>query len=205
MIDLAITLRPDERLIRRFSISQRLVWTLIGFGIFLALFIPIFGMWLLPFLDFELTPGLVFSLILAGIFVGLGMVLYALYFRAARFYVLTNQRFLETIGFISKRTISADYEQITDIRVYQDGFERLFLGTGLLAINTAGGDVEEIRLERVNQPYGLSNEIRQLCEARLREVGRGEPGTLPPVRTGVRPAGANVQAEQLPPLDLPKQ
>lgn len=202
MIDLEVTLRPDERLVDQFSISQRLFWILIGAGVFLAIFIPVFGSTLLPFMDFDLNGIGVIGLIGVGLIAGALMVGYAFYFRASRHYVLTNQRFIETMGVVSKRTISADWEQITDIRVTQDAFERLVLGAGMIALNTAGGDLEEVRLERVPAPYHLSNRIRQLVEARMHEIGRPEaPGPVP-VRTG--PATASRPVTDLPPVELPQ-
>jgi len=202
MIDLEVTLRPDERLIDQFSISQRLFWILIGAGIFLAIFIPIFGLILLPFMDFDLNGIGLVVLIAIGLAVCAVMVGYAFYFRASRHYVLTNQRFIETMGVVSKRTISADWEQITDIRVTQDAFERLILGAGMIALNTAGGDIEEVRLERVPSPYHLSNRIRQLVEVRMREIGRPEVPAPTPVRTG--PQATAQPVTELPPIELPK-
>lgn len=198
-MNLEIALRPDERVVKEFTISRRLFWSLIIVGVLLAVVIPLVGTLLIPLLGFVVVAPVVAILIGVGIVMGLALAAYAFYFRAARHYVLTDQRFLETVGFLSRRTISADYEQVTDIRVHQDAFERLILGTGLVAINTAGTDIEEIRLERVTDPYHLSNQIRQLCETRLRAIGRGAGSpaatnqggvTPPPITSGPAPVAS---------------
>lgn len=188
-------LRPDERMIREFSISPKFFVVLILVGVLVIVTVPMI------FLLFNTFFVLGFDLALlsiggtVGFLVGGALILYAFYFRVARHYLLTNQRAIGTIGWLSKRTISIDYEQITDLRVDQDLFERIVLGTGMVAVNTAGGDLEEIFLERVDEPYRLSNQIRQLAEARHRETQEQgqKSGYTPPQITSGRPtpAGSN--------------
>lgn len=176
-------LRPDERMIREFTISPKFFIVLILTGVVVIVTVPmIFILFNALFvLGFDLAFFTIGSLI--GFLVGGALIAYAFYFRVARHYVLTNQRTIGTIGWLSKRTISVDYEMITDLRVNQDLFERLVLGTGMVCVNTAGGDLEEIFLERVDEPYRLSNQIRQLAEARHRETQEQQPekrGYTPP-------------------------
>lgn len=185
-----ITLRPDEKVVREFSIGARLFWALVIFGGLLAVIIPIFLLTALRLLAIDLPVGGSIVIWLVGLSMGLALVLYALYFRASRSYVITDQRLISTNGWLSRETVSADYEQITDLRVVQDVFERLLLGTGLVAVNTAGADIEELHLERVTQPYQLSNQIRQLCEARLQATGRNTVAPPPAIRDGPRPVTA---------------
>ncbi len=164
-----IALRPEETILREFSISQRFFWLLIVVGLGLALVVPSLLIWLLSLLAIP-TEGLAMVVsIVVGLTIGLAMVVYALYFRAARNYQLTTQRVITTMGFVSRRTISAEYEDITDIQVSQDPFERFILNAGRVSINTAGGDIQEIQLERIADPYQISDQIREFCERWLKD------------------------------------
>ena len=165
-------LRPGEKVIREFSISPRAFW----FSVTIAgLIIIIF-----PFVA-QVFAGLLFSrqptqslLPLGFLFstvVGAVIIAGSWYLRASHHYLLTSERVIETVGLISQRTVTAEYSQITDIRVTQDPFERFILNTGYVGINTAGGALEEIKLDRVANPYELCHQIRQLCEERLKQTG----------------------------------
>lgn len=159
-----IALRPEETILREFSISQGFFWLLIVVGLGLIFVVPSLLIWLLGLLAIP-TEGVVMIVSIGvGLAIGLAMVIYALYFRAARNYLLTTQRVITTIGFLSRQTISAEYEDITDIQVSQDPFERFILNAGRVAINTAGGDIQEIQLERIADPYKISDQIREFCE-----------------------------------------
>lgn len=159
-----IVLRPNERIVSTFSIGPRYFWTLIGIAVVLVFAIPIIFRWFggLAEIDVSGLPTALVSLI--SFLIGLGIVIYTFYYRAARSYVLTNQRIFQTVGWLSKHSINAEYDDITDIAVTQDVFERFFLGVGTVAINTAGGDTHELRFERVYDPHGVGNKIREMCE-----------------------------------------
>lgn len=183
LMESTVALRPDEQIVRQFSISPRFFGFMLAVAVGIAGLLPAAILGLLSLLTVPLAGTVIAGVSTVGLLAGLLLAGYAVYLRAARFYVLTNQRIIETVGWLAKQTVSADYGEITDLRVNQDIFERL-LNVGLLAVNTAGADIEEIKFERISHPYGLSNQIRQLCEARLRtHPGNGRHPQPPPVRT----------------------
>lgn len=157
------TLRPNERLIKEFTISKRFFLALVAAAIIVIFVIPSAAAAFAALLDITLNATAWAILSFISIVVAIALVLYGLYFRAARSYVLTNQRIFANIGWLSNHTINAEYDDITDIFVKQDVFERL-LNIGQVGINTAGADIHEIHFERVSDPHGVSNQIRELCE-----------------------------------------
>lgn len=165
-------LRAGEKTIREFTISPRYFWFSISMGVLVIILLPFFAQ---GFVSLLLPNQFTHSLIPLGFavssLIGLVIIFETLYLRAARQYLLTSERVIETIGLFSQRTINAEYSQITDIRVTQDPFERFVLGTGYVGVNTAGGEREEIKLDRVAAPYELCHQIRQLCEERLKRTG----------------------------------
>ena len=165
--------RPGEKVIREFTISPRYFWFSITIGVLLIVIFPFFAQ---GFVSLLLPNQISRSIIPIGFVIstpiGLIILLQSLYLRAARQYLLTSERVVETIGLFSQRTVNAEYTQITDIRVTQDPFERFILGTGYVGVNTAGGEREEIKLDRVAAPYKLCHQIRELCEERLKTTGQ---------------------------------
>lgn len=159
-------------MIQEFSIGPRYYWFTSGVGglIILALPFLVEALGQTIFTDQLNIPYLSVGFGVSSI-IGGSLILHVIYLKAARHYLLTNERVIETIGLLSQRTVTAEYSQITDMRVTQDPFERLVLGTGYVGVNTAGGEREEIKLDRVAAPYQLCHKIRELCEERLKRTG----------------------------------
>jgi len=86
------------------------------------------------------------------------------YYKTAFKYIFTDRRVIIYNGWLSSKTISLDYDKITDIRVIQDYWEKLFYQTGTLTIDTAGSaaDGEEIVLKNINNPYQIKQALDQL-------------------------------------------
>lgn len=172
-------LRTNETIVREFGVSPRFLGLIVIVGIILAIIIPLALFALFRILDIDtVNAGLIFWV--SGIIIGGALVIYALYLRLARHYVITNQRAIQYVGWLARKMISADYEQITDMSIVQDFFERLILGIGKLSLNTAGGYIEEINFERIDNPYGVANQVRQLCEQRHLSLGRPATAIAPP-------------------------
>jgi uncharacterized membrane protein YdbT with pleckstrin-like domain len=94
-----------------------------------------------------------------GIFISTVGLLYALYLKYANAFAFTNKRILIHRGLLSTKTISVDYNKITDVSVYEPFMERIISHTGNININTAGSGKTEIVLLHVTEPYELKKKL----------------------------------------------
>lgn len=172
-----VVFQPNERIVQEFSISNRLFTFLLLAAVLLVVGFPFVGWLLVALFGQALTAGLLVTFVIIGLILGAGIVGYALYFRWARHYILTNERVLATTGWIAQNTDSVNYEYITNIDVEQDVFERIILQTGLVKIESASAAVDVVRLDRVDQPYQIAAMIRQLTEERIKQLGGVRPAT----------------------------
>lgn len=179
--------RPEERVIRQFTVSGRysLIQILAAgavFGLFYGLAMLVISA---KFFG-EPSGSLRWALGTPGALAALYLMLSALYLRLARRYFLTTQRVIEVEGFLSQRSSSADYANITDITVLQDVFERFVSATGTVEINTAGGPAKELRLIHVDNPIGVRDQVLELSEkakrllAQIRAQGEDRPVNVAP-------------------------
>lgn len=132
-------LAPEEEVKFEFSLGKRYINLARGFWIIL-------GILLLPLL------GLGLILIVFGF-------LWGWYLRRANNFAFTTKRVLVLRGWLSTHLISVDYDKITDVIVKEPFFQRIFLDTGTLIINTAGTAFPEIVLENVENPYQIKQKL----------------------------------------------
>ena len=103
-------------------------------------------------------------------FYGLGIIFilfgtfWAWYLRRSNNYAFTNRRILILKGWLSTNLTSIDYDKITDVRVEQPFFDRVFLKTGILIINTAGTTAQEIILTLIENPYQVKQKLDEIRE-----------------------------------------
>lgn len=139
---------PDEKILAEFGVAK--IYT--GFFIFLGLIILIVAVVVSLFFmsDFWLAS-----------FLGLAALAHSLYLRVAYFYFLTDKRIIYYYRFLSTKLVSIDYQKITDLNVRENFLEKIFFGSGNLAINTAGTSKEEIVFFHVANPHYLKKIIDQ--------------------------------------------
>jgi uncharacterized membrane protein YdbT with pleckstrin-like domain len=98
-----------------------------------------------------------------GIFTFIITIFYHLYYlKIANVYILTNKRMVVKKGWLSNRTISIDYGNITDITIHENFIYRLLTCTGDMIINTAGTDKAETILRHIENPHEVKNIINEL-------------------------------------------
>lgn len=98
------------------------------------------------------------------------LILYSLiyfdwYLKRANIYVITNKRILIHKGWLSTRLISADFNQITDIKVVQPFLDRLIYKAGVLKINTAGMEAHPIILFHIEDPYKIKRKLNEIRDS----------------------------------------
>ncbi len=123
----------------------------------------VFGILCLISAGFITDPPLISIVLgLLGIFLIIMGLLFGHYYNTAFKYIFTNRRIIIHNGWLSTKTASLDYDKITDIRVIQDYWEKIFYQTGTLTIDTAGGpdNDEAIILKNINSPY----QVKQILD-----------------------------------------
>ena len=135
----------------------------VGFAyrVFMGLLLGITGLLFFGGISFYLflpyEPALAFSfLIFLAIF---------FYLKAANAYAFTDKRAVVHRGWLSTNLVSIDYRQITDVSVKEPFFERIFLGTGYLNINTAGTGGQEISLRHIANPYKVKRILFEIKDS----------------------------------------
>ena len=109
---------------------------------------------------------ILFSLVFIGISMNAGIFVFALvvfywfyYKKNANAYAFTDKRVVIHKGLWSTKTISINYEKITDLEV-KDAF-----GLGNLIINTAGKPISEGVLLNISNPYEIKKKLTDLIES----------------------------------------
>jgi uncharacterized membrane protein YdbT with pleckstrin-like domain len=98
-----------------------------------------------------------------GIFTLIIAIFYCFYYlKIANVYILTDKRIIVKKGWLSNRTISIDYGNITDITVHENFIYRLLTCSGDMIINTAGTDKAEVVLQHIDNPHQVKNIIDEL-------------------------------------------
>jgi hypothetical protein len=166
-----VVLRPGETIVKNFSVGRRLVIFLVLLGIILMVGIPVGILALIPALGYNVSAEARMVAILVGLALGGGLVFYAWYLRVSREYVITNQRIICTLGWLSKATVFTDFQDVTDITIDQDIFQKLVLNIGTDHINTAGGNAQEINFDAVEAPYQIAAMITDLSTRHFAKLG----------------------------------
>jgi uncharacterized membrane protein YdbT with pleckstrin-like domain len=93
----------------------------------------------------------------------LALVLFWWYYaKVANAYAFTNKRVIRHTGWLSTKTITIDYDKITDVTVRENFLERSFSKSGALYVNTAGGIGQEVVLKHINSPYEAKKKLDML-------------------------------------------
>lgn len=134
------------------------IFLLLGFGI---------G-WLLGFSKpVTLTTSLILMI--------LGALLKTYHLISANRYLLTTRRVIIKKGVLSVKLTSAMYDKITHLDVIQSFFDRIFLRHGMIIVNTAGANKEEIVLKFVDYPMEFKNLMERLITREREHFGvRGD-------------------------------
>ena len=140
---------PNEKILIKFGVSK--IYS--GFWIFLGILILIASIIVSLFFisDFWLA-----------IFLGFALICHGFYLRLAYFYFLTDKRIIYYYRFFHTNLVSVDYKKITDLNVKENFLEKIFFGSGNLAINTAGGPKEEIIFYHIDNPHQIKNKLDEI-------------------------------------------
>lgn len=109
-----------------------------------------------------LILGIITIPLVVGIFIILLAIFSRFYQKESNKYFFTNKRIIIMKGWLSTKTTSIDYDKITDVRISEPFFERLFYKTGDLIINTAGSSRDEISLKRIENPYEVKKTLEDI-------------------------------------------
>ena len=131
------------------------------------------GIGLAYLFQFNLGVGTLLGTILASLW---ALFLSIWHYHANR-YLLTTRRVIIKKGLISVKLISALYDKITHIEVDQGIMDRLVMKHGDIIVNTAGGNKDEIRILKIDQPIQFKNLLERLIN-RERERFGGQSGPV---------------------------
>ncbi len=140
-------LKPDEKVIEEFTLGRKYI-------LFLQILAGFFGM---LFLLFSWSLSILFFLAIP---------LIGWYLRKANAYCFSNKRVLIHRGWLTTHLISVDFDKITDITIKEPFFERIFLNTGDLRINTAGTGFQEVILTHIECPYEIKKTLDNIRETK---------------------------------------
>ena len=128
----------------------------------------LYGVMLSPFLIWSIVRfvngGVISGIILLLIYL---FPIWRLRFYAPRanIYALTNKRVIVRRGWLSSKTQTVDYKNITDLAVTQGYLEKNWYNTGSILINTAGHVTNQTGLKLIENPHGIKREIEELKQA----------------------------------------
>ena len=151
-------LSTDEKVEYEFTVSARyrktglIIWSIIS-AWFLILFIVLLVAVKSPW---ALLTGCVYLLPFIGVFN------YGFYKKAANAYAFTNKRVLMHRGLFSTHMISVDYNKITEVRVSEPFFGRIFFKMGTISICTAGTSSIDIFMKHIQNPYEIKKRLDHL-------------------------------------------
>lgn len=131
------------------------------------------GVGLAYYSNFNLGIGMLGGLILGSIW---ALVLSIWHYHANR-YLLTTRRVIIKKGLISVKLTSALYDKVTHIEVDQGIMDRLIMKHGDIIINTAGGNKDELKISKIDEPIKFKNLLERLIN-RERERFGGQSGPV---------------------------
>ena len=142
-------LGPNEQILYRFGLSLRYILVTIFLWSILLLGLALWFRKLEADLFFVRLPLIILIIIC----------LYYTFLFLSTAYFVTNKKIYKRIGIGFVKLTSAKHNEIDDMVVVQDLFERIFFNTGTLKFNTPGSNGYEIIMPKVEDPYGIKNEI----------------------------------------------
>lgn len=116
---------------------------------------------------FNLGYGLLLGLVIAGVAAFFKTVLL---YHANR-YILTTRRVIIKRGLIAVKITSALYDKITHIEVDQSFVDKIFMHHGMIIINTAGTNKDEIVLRYIDYPIEFKNLLERLINREREQFG----------------------------------
>lgn len=116
---------------------------------------------------FNLGYGLLLGLVIASVAAFFKTVLL---YHANR-YILTTRRVIIKRGLIAVKITSALYDKITHIEVDQSFVDKIFMHHGMIIINTAGTNKDEIVLRYIDYPIEFKNLLERLINREREQFG----------------------------------
>jgi membrane protein YdbS with pleckstrin-like domain len=154
-------LNGNETVEHEFSIGNGYVRTrMIAWGL-LAVAVYVLGNWV--FSQWWFFDRGFFLTISAGI-LAWGAIFSWFYAKKSHAYAFTNKRMIVHRGMFTTKTVTVDYNRITDVYVREGWLQKYISGTGTLAVSNSGDN--EIVLKHVDKPYELKKILDQLSEKR---------------------------------------
>ena len=164
-------LRPQEKVIEEFGVSIKYT-ILLGIIGSLILGLALYYRFIRVDIYFSaaqalgiLGPSALNAVVIVVGLIGLYLIIFGLFLQLSYHYYLTTERVISSIGFFSKRIVSAEYKTVSDLIIRQDAISHFLLGTGTLGVNTFGGQPEEVSLSNIDNPTARREELRGLAEA----------------------------------------
>ena len=167
-------LSPNEKIEYQFSLGERylkikkFITVLIGLIIFLIISLPLyfqfgFGIITIELIITTIELSMTIVLLVLGVCLALLIGFSHFYFgwllKRSNIYIITNKRIVIHKGWLNTNLKSIDFNQITDIKVIESFFERIFFNTGTLKIDTAGKDDYSVILSHIENPYKIKTKI----------------------------------------------
>ena len=115
--------------------------------------------------------GLLLGLILATALA----ILLAIRMQHANRYLLTTRRVIVKKGIVAVKVISALYDKITHIEVDQSFTDKVLMHHGVIIINTAGANNDQIILHHVEYPIEFKNLLERLINRERQQYNRSAP------------------------------
>lgn len=144
-----------EGFVFQFSLSPKYLNYLFSFNLFLSILFAFLSLRI----NFFFLKTLLFILSLLFLILAFFQ---RWYLKKSHQYFLTKKRIISVRGLLSREVISIDFAKITDIKVEENFWERIFFNSGKLIIETAGQEGPELILERVEDPFLIKRRIDEI-------------------------------------------
>lgn len=118
-------------------------------------------------LGYGLLVGLVLAIVSA--------ILLTIRMHHANRYLLTTRRVIVKKGIVAVKLISALYDKITHIEVDQTFADKVLMHHGVVIINTAGANNDQIILHNVEYPIEFKNLLERLINRERQQFNRSTP------------------------------
>lgn len=120
---------------------------------------------------YNLGVGLLLGIFLASA----AAVLLTIRMHHANRYLLTTRRLVVKKGIVAVKLTSALYDKITHIEVDQSFADKVLMHHGVVIINTAGANNDQIILHNVERPIEFKNLLERLINRERQQFSRSTP------------------------------
>lgn len=154
-------LGPEEKIEIEFTLGKRYLDAIQYGWFFFSLFCFLLSSFFLknPYFIFQFLSKILF---IATFFSLLNSFFLPWYLRRSNNVAFTTRKILIVRGWLSTKLISIDFDQITDIKVEQNFFEKIAFDTGNLIINTAGTPFPEVTIYHIEDPYKIKVKLDEI-------------------------------------------